>query len=240
MLGTVVPAFPESRSAGVTPVRGVVASISDDTLTVKSHTGLVQIHIGSPLQVYRDIPSDLAHVKSASFVGVTSIKRPDGSESAKEIHIFPEELRGTGEGSYLLDQDHPNPEGNSRMTNGTVSQSRMTNGTVSGSRMTNGTVSGSRMTNGTVSGSRMTNGTVSQSRMTNGTVNARPDASTLTIQYSDGAQTISVPPDVPVTVLTLSTEPLKPGQNVVVLAMKQPDGSLTATRVISRGNGSAK
>jgi Domain of unknown function (DUF5666) len=230
VLGTVVPAFPESRSAGVTPVRGVVASISDDTLTVRSHTGLVQIHTGSPLQVYRDIPSELAHVKSASFVGVTSIKRPDGSESAKEIHIFPEELRGTGEGSYLLDQDHPNPEGNSRMTNGTVSQSRMTNGTVSGSRMTNGTVSGSRMTNGTVS----------QSRMTNGTVNARPDASTLTIHYGGGAQTISVPPDVPVTVLTLNTEPLKPGQNVVALAMKQPDGSLTATRVISRGNGSAK
>jgi hypothetical protein len=44
-------------------------------------------------QVYRDIPSDLAHVNSASFVGVTSIKRPDGFESAKEIHIFPEELR---------------------------------------------------------------------------------------------------------------------------------------------------
>ena len=170
----------------------------------------MQIHTGSPLRVYRDIPSDLAHVKSASFVGVTSIKRADGSESAKEIHIFPEELRGTGEGSFLLDQDHPNPEGNSRMTNGTVSQSRMTNGTVS------------------------------QSRMTNGTVNARPDASTLTIHYGGGAQTISVPPDVPVTVLTLSTEPLKPGQNVVALAMKQPDGSLTATRVISRGNGSAK
>jgi hypothetical protein len=76
--------------------------------------------------------------------------------------------------------------------------------------------------------------------MTNGTVNARPDASTLTIQYSGGMQTISVPPDVPVTALTLSTEQLKQGQNVVVLAMKQQDGSLTATRVISRGNGSAK
>jgi hypothetical protein len=56
---------------------------------IKSHTSLVQIHTGSPLQVYRDIPSDLAHVNSASFVGVTSIKRPDGSESAKEIHISP-------------------------------------------------------------------------------------------------------------------------------------------------------
>jgi hypothetical protein len=85
----------------------------------------------------------------------------------------------------MLDQDQPNPKGNSRMTNGTVSQSRMTNGTVSGSRMTNGSVS--------------------QSRMTNGTVNARPDASTLTIQYSGGVQTISVPPDVPVTVLTRSS-----------------------------------
>jgi Domain of unknown function (DUF5666) len=220
ILGTIILGFSRSRPADVTLVRGVVASISDDRLTVKSRTGLVQIHTGSPLQVYRDIPSDLAHVNSASFVGVTSIKGPDGSESAKEIHIFPEELRGTGEGSYLLDQDQPNPQGNSRMTNGTVSQSRMTNGTVSGSRMTNGSVS--------------------QSRMTNGTVNARPDASTLTIQFSGGAQTISVPPNVPVTVLTLSTEPLKPGQNVVVLAMKQPDGSLSATRVISRGNGSAK
>jgi len=206
----VVPLFPQSMPAGVTSVRGVVASISDNTLTVKSKASLVQIHTGSPLQVYRDIPSDLAHVNSASFVGVTSIKRPDGSESAKEIHIFPEELRGTGEGSYLLDQDQPKPEGNSRMTNGTVSQSRMTNGSVS------------------------------PSRMTNGTVNARPDGSTLTIQYSGGMQTISVPPDVPVTVLTLSTEPLKPGQNVVVLAMKKQDGSFTATRVISRGNGSAK
>ena len=210
VLGTVVPAFSQSWPAGVTPVRGVVESISGDTLTVKSQTGLVQIHTESPLQIYRDIPSDLAHVNRASFVGITSIKEADGSESAKEIHIFPEELRGTGEGSYLLDQDQSKPTSNSRMTNGAVSQSRMTNGAVS------------------------------RSRMTNGTVNARPDASTLTIQYSGGVQTISVPRDVPVTALTLSTEQLKQGQNVVVLAMKQQDGSLTATRVISRGNGSAK
>jgi hypothetical protein len=220
VLGATLPAFSQSWPAGITPVRGVVTSISDGTLAVKSETGLVQIRTGSPLQVYRDIPSDLAHVNSASFVGVTSTKQPDGSERAKEIHIFPEELRGTDEGSYPWDQDQSKPVGNSRMTNGTVSQSRMTNGTVSQSRMTNGTVS--------------------QSRMTNGTVNARSDASTLTVQYGDGVQTISIPPDVPVTALTLSTEPLTPGQNVLVLAMKQQDGSLTATRVISRGNGSAK
>jgi hypothetical protein len=210
LLGSVLPAFSQSWPAGVTPVRGVVESISGDTLTVKSQAGPVKIHLGSPLQVYRDIPSDLAHVNSTSFVGVTSVRQPDGSERATEIHIFPEELRGTGEGSYLLDQNQPKTAGNSRMTNGTVSSSRMTNGSVS------------------------------RSRMTNGTVNARPDASTLAIQYNGGVQTISVSPDVPVTALTLSPEELKQGQNVLVLATKQQDGSLTATRVISRGISSAK
>jgi hypothetical protein len=74
-------------------------------------------------------------------VGVTSVKQPDGSERATEIHIFPEELRGTGEGSRLMQQatgnGHP-----STMTNGTVSGARMTNGSVAGSRMTNGTSAG--------------------------------------------------------------------------------------------------
>jgi hypothetical protein len=39
-----------------------------------------------------------------SFVGVTSVPQPDGAQRATEIHIFPEELRGTGEGSYLMNQ----------------------------------------------------------------------------------------------------------------------------------------
>ena len=98
----------------------------------------------------------------------------------------------------------------------------------------------SRMTNGMVSKSRMTNGSVSTSRMTNGTVNTKPGASTLTVQYEGGTQTISIPPNIPVTALALSQEALKQGQNVLVLATKQQDGLLTATRVISRGNATTK
>ena len=210
VLGAALPAFSQSWPAGVTPVRGVVESISGDMLTVESRTGPVKIHLGSPLQLYRDMPSDLAHVNSTSFVGVTSVKRPDGSEQATEIHIFPEELRGTGEGSYMLDQSQTKVSGNSRMTNGMVSKSRMTNGSVS------------------------------TSRMTNGTVNTKPGASTLTVQYEGGTQTISVPPNIPVAALALSQQALKQGQNVLVLATKQQDGLLTATRVISRGNAPTK
>ena len=203
LLGAALPAFSQTWPAGVTPVRGVVESSSGDLLTVNSKTGPVKIRLGSPLQVYRDIPSDLAHVNSSSYVGVLSFKQPDGSERAKEIYIFPEELRGTGEGSFLLNQSQPNTESNSRMTNGTVS------------------------------GSRITNDSVSRSRMTNGTVNARLETSKLTVQYNGGVQNISVPPDVTVVALTVSPEQLKQGENVLVLAKNQPDGSFTTTKVIS-------
>src|SRR5467141_2012712 len=125
------PSPAQSWPAGITPVRGVVTSVSGNVLMVNSQTGPVTIQLGSPLKVYKRTPSDLSHVNSESFVGVTSVKQPDGSERATNINIFPEELRGIGEGSYLM-----NPAQS-------ASSSRMTNGTVAGpaSRMTNGTVS---------------------------------------------------------------------------------------------------
>jgi len=86
--------------------------------------------------VYDREPGKLADVKDNSFVGITTVKQPDGSEKATEIHIFPEELRGMGEGSRMMAQ---NPAGG-RMTNGAVSSSRMTNGAATQSRMSNGSV----------------------------------------------------------------------------------------------------
>ncbi len=81
----------------------------------------------------------------------------------------------------------------------------------------------------------MTNGTVAApvSRMTNGTVSNKSGASTLSVQYSGGMQTISVPPDVSVTALTPTADKLKPGDNVFVLAKTQKDGSFITTSVVS-------
>src|SRR5882724_9087108 len=191
----VVPASSQSWPAGITPVRGVVASVAGDVLTVNSQNGPVKLHLGSPLKVYKRTPSALAHVNSESFVGVTSVKQPDGSERATNINIFPEELRGVGEGSYLM---NPNPAQS-------ASSSRMTNGTVAGPA----------------------------SRMTNGTVSTKSGASTLSVQYSGGMQTISVPPDVSVTALTPTSDKLKPGENVFVLAKTQKDGSFITTSIVS-------
>jgi len=59
----------------------------------------------------------LADVKQGTFVGITAMPQPDGSQKAVEIHIFPEPMRGTGEGHRPWDLVP-----NSTMTNATVTQ----------------------------------------------------------------------------------------------------------------------
>ena len=136
---------PPAESAQVTSpdapimLRGTVVSASANKLVLKSDTGVVTVTMAQPFHLYVRAPSDLSHVTEKSFIGVTTVKQPDGSERATEIHVFPEELRGLGEGTRMMA-----PGTNaaaSRMTNGNVSASRMTNGTASQSRMSNGNVS---------------------------------------------------------------------------------------------------
>jgi hypothetical protein len=120
-------------------VRGTVASISTSAIVIKTDTGNVSVKLAAPFQVYERAPAKLADVNDNSFIGVTTVKQANGAERATEIHIFPEELRGMGEGSRMMAQATGSSA--SRMTNGAVSNSRMTNGTASQSRMSNGAVS---------------------------------------------------------------------------------------------------
>jgi Domain of unknown function (DUF5666) len=130
----------QATNAGAPPtVRGTVESVSANSLVIKSDTGAVTVAIEKPFRLYTRVPTDMSQVKQGSFIGVTTVKQPDGSERATEIHVFPEELRGLGEGSRIMTSTGSG--GGSRMTNGSVSPSRMTNGTASQSRMSNGSVS---------------------------------------------------------------------------------------------------
>jgi len=120
----------------VPPLSGVIGkvqSVTDSSIDVQTGSGVVHVDITRPLTTYKQIPSDLSHVTSTSYVGVASTDQADGKEVAKQIIIFPEELRGAAEGSVLTDP--PGAPTHSRMTNGSVSRpaashSRMTNGTV--------------------------------------------------------------------------------------------------------------
>src|SRR5712692_7160772 len=112
---------------------GKVQSVTDSSIDVQTGSGLVHVNIKKPLTTYKQIPSDLSHVTSTSYVGVASTEQADGKEVAKQIIIFPAELSGAAEGSVLTDP--PGATTRSRMTNGSVSRP-----VVSHSRMTNGTV----------------------------------------------------------------------------------------------------
>jgi hypothetical protein len=119
-----------------TPISGVIGkvqSLTGSSLDVQTPSGVVHVDVKQPLTTYKQIPSDLSHVTSASYVGVASTEQADGKEIAKQIIIFPAELSGAAEGSVLTDP--PGVTTHSRMTNGSVSRPA-----VSHSRMTNGTV----------------------------------------------------------------------------------------------------
>jgi len=122
-----------------TPIPGVlgqVQSVGDHSITIQNKSGLFHIDITQPLTTYHAVPSDLSHITDNDYIGVASTELPDGTEVAKQIFIFPLELRGAVEGSVVMDAQ-PGAATQSRMTNGSVSVPRATE---SPSRMTNGVV----------------------------------------------------------------------------------------------------
>jgi hypothetical protein len=92
-------AAPAQTPPDVVRVRGTIQSVDGQTLDVKSRDGTpVKVQIPSDVAVLAVDRKTLADVKEGVFVGITAMPQPDGTQKAVEIHIFPEALRGTGEG----------------------------------------------------------------------------------------------------------------------------------------------
>jgi hypothetical protein len=97
-------------------VRGTIDSVDSQTLAVKSRDGAtLNIKLADNTPVRAVAKASLADVKQGGFVGITAMPLPDGTQKAVEIHIFPEAMRGTGEGHRPWDLMP-----NSTMTNATV------------------------------------------------------------------------------------------------------------------------
>jgi hypothetical protein len=185
---------PAEAQQAATPIDGVIGklqSFDSKSLDVMTPAGAVHVAVTEPLTTYKQIPSDLTHVATAPYIGVASTEQADGKQVAKQIFIFPPELRGAAEGSVLTDP--PGATSHSRMTNGTVSRP---------------------------SHSRMTNGTVQKSGGT-----------TLVVNYQDGSQTISVPPNVPVTEVAPQQVTFSPGDVVYATTEKLADGTLVTDKI---------
>ncbi len=87
-------------------VRGTIESVDGQTLNVKSRDGAaMKVKLADNAPVRAVVKASLADVKQGGFVGITAMPQPDGTQKAVEIHIFPEAMRGTGEGHRPWDLD---------------------------------------------------------------------------------------------------------------------------------------
>lgn len=98
-------------------IRGTIDQVDGGLMIVKSREGdTLKVKLADDGKVVALVQASLADIKPNSFVGSTAMPQPDGSWKAVEVHIFPEEMRGTGEGDRPYDY-----KPRSTMTNGTVS-----------------------------------------------------------------------------------------------------------------------
>ena len=85
-------------------IRGTVERIEGPVYVVRNRDGaeLKLTLTDNPLFV-AIVPAKMADIKPGMFVGSAGMMQPDGSQKAIEVHIFPESMRGTGEGHYDWD-----------------------------------------------------------------------------------------------------------------------------------------
>jgi hypothetical protein len=94
-----VLAMSSAQSQEVVRVRGTIEKADGNTLLVKTREGSqVTVKLTDNAQVNGVAKAALADIKQNSFVGITAMPQPDGTQKAVEVHIFPEARRGAGEG----------------------------------------------------------------------------------------------------------------------------------------------
>jgi hypothetical protein len=99
-------------------VRGTIDRVEGDVFIVKARGGgELRLKLKENAMIVALIKASLADIKQGSYVGVSGMPQPDGSQKALEVHIFPESMRGVGDGHRGWDL-----QASSTMTNGNVEQ----------------------------------------------------------------------------------------------------------------------
>ncbi len=99
-------------------IRGTIESVDGATLMIKSREGAdMKVRMTDNVAVFGVAKTELSEIKQGSYIGVTAMPEPDGTQKAVAVHIFPENQRGAAEGFRPWDQ-----RAGSTMTNATVAQ----------------------------------------------------------------------------------------------------------------------
>lgn len=98
-------------------LRGTIEAVEGNVVTVKAAGGTdAKVMLVDKAVIIAVVKATLAEIKEGTFLGSAAIPQADGTQKAVEVHIFPEEMRGTGEGH----RPYP-PVANGTMTNGSAS-----------------------------------------------------------------------------------------------------------------------
>jgi hypothetical protein len=99
-------------------IRGTIEKVDGPVYVVKNRDGAeLKLTVSDPGLYVAIVKSTMADIKPGMFVGATGVTQPDGSQKAIEVHIFPESMRGTGEGHYDWDL-----KPGTKMTNANIAQ----------------------------------------------------------------------------------------------------------------------
>jgi len=101
-----------------TRIRGTLEQVDGNLLTIKARTGeVMKVKVPDNVLLVGLAKASMADIGKGKFIGTTTVGQKDGALVAEEVHIFPEKMRGTGEGHRDWDL---RPE--SKMTNANVAE----------------------------------------------------------------------------------------------------------------------
>ena len=125
-----------ARAQTASRIRGDIVSVNGSALQLKTDSGqTLAVKLADHYTVSARSHADLTKIASGAFVGTTAVPGPDGTLTAVEVHVFPESMRGTGEGHRPMDTAT-----GSTMTNATVTSVGVGQSAAAGRTMTNATV----------------------------------------------------------------------------------------------------
>src|SRR4030095_259164 len=107
-----------AQAPAPTRIRGTLEQVDGNLLTVKARSGeVMKVKVPDNVVIIGIAKASMADIGKGKFIGTTTVGQKDGALVAEEVHIFPEDMRGTGEGHRDWDL---RPE--SKMTNANVAE----------------------------------------------------------------------------------------------------------------------
>jgi hypothetical protein len=84
-----------AQQAPTMRVRGEITKVEGTTLSVKLRDGQnVTMKLAEPARISAMVKAPLAEIKEGSFIGVSAMPQPDGTQKAYAIHIFMDSQKG--------------------------------------------------------------------------------------------------------------------------------------------------